>query len=70
VAESTRLVSHALWEAVEPLLRRTSPTRAAGGRAWMTTPASGRSLFVLMTGIAWRHLPRELGSRRRPRTGG
>jgi transposase len=61
VAESIRQVSDGLWATVEPLL----PTHVAdprGGRPRVDDRTCfGAILFVLVTGIAWRHLPRELG---------
>src|SRR5215213_5627260 len=48
-----------LWEAVEPLL----PTVEAAPTGRPRVPdrvAFNAIVFVLVTGIAWRHLPREL----------
>jgi len=61
VAESIRLVSHALWEAVEPLLPAREPDPRGGRPRVDDRTCFGAILFVLVTGIAWRHLPRELG---------
>src|SRR5215210_7595510 len=56
------IVSDALWERVEPLL----PTKQRRFRYPGRKPLPDREalqgiLFVLHTGIAWRHLPLELG---------
>ena len=63
MAEAAWVVSDGLWERVEPLLpaRRERRFRYPGRK-----PASDRAalcgiLYVLQTGIAWRHLPQELG---------
>jgi len=63
VAGAPWIVSDGLWERVEPLLpaQRERRFRYPGRR-----PASDRAalcgiLYVLHTGIAWRHLPQELG---------
>ncbi len=55
------LVTDELWEVVSPLLprRRAQPK---GGRPWVDNRATLNGvLYVLRTGIAWRHLPTELG---------
>ena len=55
------LVPDARWEVVAPLLprRRAQPR---GGRPWVDDRATLNGiLYVLRTGIAWRHLPTELG---------
>ena len=55
------LVTDGLWAVVAPLLprRRAQPK---GGRPWMDDRATLNGvLYVLRTGIAWRHLPTELG---------
>ena len=55
------LVTDELWEVVAPLLprRRAQPR---GGRPWVDDRATLNGvLYVLRTGIAWRHLPAELG---------
>ena len=52
-----------LWELVEPLLPRTERRfRYPGRRRLGDREALSGVLFVLYTGIAWRHLPLELGS--------
>ncbi len=49
-----------LWEVVEPLLPAIEP--AATGRPRVPDRVAFNAIvFVLVTGIAWRHLPRELG---------
>ena len=55
------LVTDELWEVVAPLLprRRAQPK---GGRPWVDDRATLNGvLYVLRTGVAWRHLPTELG---------
>src|SRR5438067_13592295 len=55
------LVTDGLWAVVAPLLprRRAQPK---GGRPWMDDRGTLNGvLYVLRTGIAWRHLPTELG---------
>ena len=55
------LVTDALWAMVAPLLPRRHP-HAKGGRPWVDDRATLNGvLYVLRTGIAWRHLPTELG---------
>ena len=49
-----------LWEAVEPLLPAVEA--AATGRPRVPDRVAFNAIvFVLVTGIAWRHLPREFG---------
>jgi transposase len=56
------VVSDELWELVEPLLPRTQRRfRYPGRRRLPDRQALQGILFVLYTGIAWRHLPLELG---------
>ena len=56
------IVSDALWERVEPLLPRVERRfRFPGRKRLPDRPALQGILFVLQTGIAWRHLPLELG---------
>jgi transposase len=55
-------VSDALWERVEPLLPRVERRfRFPGRKRLPDRQALQGILFVLQTGIAWRHLPLELG---------
>ena len=57
-----RLVSDELWELVEPLLpKRERRSRYPGRRRLSDREALSGILFVLYTGTAWMHLPRELG---------
>ena len=56
----TITVSDELWEVVEPLLPKRPPQRTGRPRVDDRT-ALNAILYVLHTGIAWRHLPRELG---------
>lgn len=56
------VVSDALWERVEPLLPRAERRFRFPGRKRLDDRAALQGiLFVLHTGIAWRHLPLELG---------
>src|SRR5215216_1944707 len=56
------IVSDGLWERVEPLLPKVQRrTRFPGRRRRSDREALQGILFVLHTGIAWRHLPLELG---------
>ncbi len=55
-------VPDGLWELIEPLLPRTPRRfRHPGRRRLDDRQALQGILFVLYTGIAWRHLPLELG---------
>lgn len=55
------LVSDALWVVIEPLLP-VIPVRAKGGRPRVPDRAALTGiLFVLLTGIPWEMLPREMG---------
>jgi transposase len=61
VAASMWQVRDELWEVVEPLVPVHEPD-SRGGRPRVDDRACfGAIVFVLFTGIAWRHLPRELG---------
>jgi len=56
------IVSDELWELVEPLLPRAQRRfRYPGRKRLPDRQALQGILFVLHTGIAWRHLPFELG---------
>ena len=56
------IVSDALWERIEPLLpKKQRRFRYPGRRPLPDREALQGILFVLHTGIAWRHLPLELG---------
>ena len=56
------IVVDALWERVEPVLpRRERRFRYPGRKRLDDRAALQGILFVLQTGIAWRHLPLELG---------
>ena len=50
-----------LWELVESLLPTPRRSRPGGRRRLPDRQALSGILFVLHTGIAWRHLPLELG---------
>jgi len=62
VAEQPWIVSDELWQLIEPLLP-THPRRFRypGRKRLPDRPAVCGILFVLHTGIAWRHLPPQLG---------
>src|SRR5215210_3538712 len=56
------IVSDALWSRVEPLLPQKKRRRRFPGRKRLPDRHALQGiLFVLHTGIAWRHLPLELG---------
>src|SRR6516165_5195028 len=56
------MVSDRLWERIEPLLPRMQRRfRYPGRKRLSDRQALQGILFVLHTGIAWRHLPLELG---------
>ena len=56
------IVSDGLWERIEPLLPKVERRlRFRGRRRLPDRQALEGILFVLRTGIAWRHLPLELG---------
>lgn len=61
MAESIWQVRDELWEVVEPLLPEQSPKPQGGRPRVEDRVAFGAIVFVLVTGIAWRHLPQELG---------
>ena len=55
------LVTDELWEVIAPLLARHR-AQPKGGRPWVDDRATLNGvLYVLRTGVAWRHLPTELG---------
>jgi transposase len=56
------VVSDGLWERVEPLLpRKPRRFRYPGRKPLDDRQVLSGILFVLHTGIAWEHLPQELG---------
>ena len=62
MAAAPWIVSDDLWEFVEPLLpRKERRFRYPGRKRLPDREALQGILFVLHTGIAWTHLPRELG---------
>ena len=62
MATAPWVVSDELWELVEPLLpKRERRFRYPGRKRLPDREALQGILFVLHTGIAWRHLPPELG---------
>ncbi len=54
-------VSDELWGLVEPLLPKRERSRPGGRSRHPDRQTLSGILFVLHTGIAWRHLPQELG---------
>ena len=54
-------VSDELWAVFEPLVPEHERSRPGGRRRLSDRKALEGILFVLHTGIAWRHLPCELG---------
>jgi len=61
VATSIWQVRDDLWDLVEPMLPAHEPN-AKGGRPRVDDRVCFNAIvFVLFTGIAWRHLPREMG---------
>jgi transposase len=62
MASAPWIVSDELWGVVEPLLpKRERRFRYPGRKRLSDREALQGILFVLHTGIAWRHLPLELG---------
>ena len=62
MATAPWIVSDELWEIVEPLLpKKERRFRYPGRKRLPDRQALQGILFVLHTGIAWTHLPRELG---------
>jgi transposase len=61
MAAAPWFVSDELWELVEPLLPRKERSRPGGRSRHPDRQTLSGILFVLHTGIAWRHLPQELG---------
>jgi transposase len=58
---SKELVSHELWEVVEPLLPE-GPPKLKGGRPRVKDRAAFTGIgFVLKSGIPWEKLPKEMG---------
>src|SRR3989442_16023850 len=62
MAAAPWIVSDELWELVEPLLpRKERRFRYPGRKRLPDRQALQGILFVLHTGIAWQHVPGELG---------
>jgi len=62
MASAPWIVSDELWQRIEPLLPRVERRFRYPGRKRLGDRAALQGiLFVLHTGIAWRHLPLELG---------
>src|SRR5688500_12162297 len=56
-----QLVTDELWTIIEPLLPK-EPPKPKGGRPRVSDRAALTGiLFVLLTGIPWEYLPREMG---------
>ena len=57
----TEYVDDSLWELVSPLIP-PKPPQPKGGTAWVDDRlVLNGIIYVLLTGIAWRHMPREPG---------
>ena len=50
-----------LWEVAEPLIPPVKTPARQGQRPVPDRVAFNAIVFVLVTGIAWRHVPREIG---------
>lgn len=61
MAQSVWQVRDELWKEVEGLLPRHDPDPRGGRPRVDDRVCFGAIMFVLFTGMAWRHLPRELG---------
>ena len=61
MAGSVWRVRDELWEVVRPLLPAHEPNPGGGRPRVADRVAFNAIVFVLFTGIAWRHLPAELG---------
>jgi len=61
VAESVWRVRDELWEVIEPLLPAHRPDPRGGRPRVDDRVCFNAIVFVLVTGIAWRYLPREFG---------
>lgn len=61
MAQSVWQVRDELWEVAEPLLPSHQPDPRGGRPRVEDRVCFSAVMFVLFTGIAWRHLPRELG---------
>jgi transposase len=61
LARSIWRVRDELWEVVQPLVPLHEPDPRGGRPRVDDRLCFGAIVFVLFTGIAWQHLPRELG---------
>lgn len=61
MADSIWRIRDELWEVVEPLLPDQRPDPRGGRPRVEERTVFGAIVFVLVTGIAWRHLPADLG---------
>lgn len=61
MSQSVWQVRDELWHVIEPLLPEHRPNPHGGRPRVGDRAVFGAILFVLVTGIAWRHLSKELG---------
>lgn len=61
MARATWKVRDELWETIAPLLPQRSPDPRGGRPRVDDRVCFNAIVFVLFTGIAWRHLPAEMG---------
>lgn len=61
MAASIWKVRDELWETVEPMLPAHEPSPKGGRPRVEDRVCFNAIVFVLFTGIAWQHLPREMG---------
>lgn len=61
MAASIWKVRDELWETVEPMLPAHEPSPKGGRPRVEDRVYFNAIVFVLFTGIAWRHLPQEMG---------
>jgi transposase len=61
VSDSVWKVRDELWETIEPLLPGHDPGPRGGRPRADDRACFAAIMYVMLTGIAWRHLPRELG---------
>ena len=61
MAASVWRVRDELWETVQPLLPEHRPDPRGGRPRVDDRVCFNAIMFVLVTGIAWRHLPQEMG---------
>ncbi len=61
MAASMWQIRDELWKTVEPMLPAQEPSPKGGRPRVDDRTCFNAIVFVLFTGIAWRHLPREMG---------